>query len=70
MISVKGKHLYLLQAPIPVNYVTAAVPALAPFGTDYTPEHRIKIVGSRNILIPQSIAHIPRFYSEPLTERP
>ena len=70
MISFKSKYLYLLQPPIPVNYATAAVPALAPFGTDYTPEHRTKIVGSRNILIPQSIAYIPRFYSESLTRNP
>ncbi|CAF4845080.1 unnamed protein product [Rotaria sp. Silwood1] len=46
--------------PIPITYATAAIPAFAPFGTEYTPEQRVKIIGSRCILIPQSITSIPK----------
>ena len=43
-----------------VNYETAAVPTFAPFGTEYTPDHSIKIIGGRRISIPHSLAAIPR----------
>ncbi|CAF4434980.1 unnamed protein product, partial [Adineta steineri] len=33
------------KLPIPVNYATAAIPTYAPFGTEYTPEQTMKIVG-------------------------
>ena len=39
---------------MPINYATAAVPTLAPFGTEYTPEQYVKIVASRTIPIPLS----------------
>ncbi|CAF3667299.1 unnamed protein product [Rotaria sordida] len=55
--------------PIPITYATAAIPASAPFGTEYTPEQRVKIIGSRCVLIPQSITSIPRFPPETLTEK-
>jgi hypothetical protein len=55
---------------MPINYATAAIPTYAPFGTEYTPLQSIKIVGGRCIVIPQSIANIPKFPSEPITKTP
>ncbi len=50
----------LFQLPIPVNYRTAAVPKFAPFGTEYTPSHTMKIVGGRRISIANSISAVPK----------
>ncbi len=45
---------------MPINYETAAIPTFAPFGTEYTPAHTIKIIGGRRISIPNSIASMPK----------
>ncbi|CAF3843393.1 unnamed protein product [Adineta steineri] len=43
--------------PIPVSYATAAIPTYAPFGTEYTPDLKVKIVGGRQITMSDSNAH-------------
>ena len=46
-----------VQFPVPVNYATATIPTYAPFGTEYTPEHSMQIVGGRPIAYPT--ANVP-----------
>ncbi|CAF0956004.1 unnamed protein product [Adineta steineri] len=58
------------KLPIPVNYATAAIPTYAPFGTEYTPEQTMKIVGGRCIVLPQSVANMPKFSFESLLKPP
>lgn len=53
-LSKKRMHLKPML-PIPVTYETAAVPSYAPFGTEYTPGHSMKIIGSRRIAYPESM---------------
>jgi hypothetical protein len=50
-----------------VNYATAAVPTFAPYGTEYTPGHTIKIIGGRRISIPDRTPQAPKYPSELLT---
>ncbi|CAM4932403.1 unnamed protein product [Rotaria socialis] len=58
------------EPPIPIRYATAAIPTLAPFGTDYTPEHTMKIIGGRRIVVPRSIAAIPKIFPASFIRRP
>ncbi|CAF0719620.1 unnamed protein product [Adineta ricciae] len=58
------------KIPIPVNYATAAIPTYAPFGTEYTPEQTIKIVAGRCVVLPRSMANVPKFSYETLLNPP
>ncbi|CAF0832311.1 unnamed protein product [Rotaria sp. Silwood1] len=57
--SKKRMHLQPLL-PIPVSYASAAIPKYAPFGTEYTPDHTMKIIGGRYISMPDSMAYVPK----------
>lgn len=61
---------FFLKPPFPINYATAAIPTLAPFGTEYTPEQYIKIVGGRTINIPVSHSSMPNLTTKASTQKP
>ncbi|CAF0823388.1 unnamed protein product [Adineta ricciae] len=46
--------------PIPITYSTAAIPTFAPFGTEYTPDQKTKIVAGRYITISDPIIVVPK----------
>ncbi|CAF0897666.1 unnamed protein product [Adineta steineri] len=55
--------------PIPVSYATAAIPTYAPFGTEYTPDQKVKIVGGRQITMSDSNAHNFNYTNGSLTKQ-